>query len=157
MLPDAAIVAAAQALPRSVPQLVALPQFSGKGTRRRAALWQRAVDAGLALADDQLPSVRGPRTDAPPPPRAWADRDPAAAARLAAARAIVAELSEAHTVPAENLLQPDLLRRVCWTPPQPADAEHLAERLAAGGARPWQIGLLAPRLAEAFAAQGAVA
>jgi ribonuclease D len=157
VLPDAAIVAAAQALPRSVPQLVALPQFSGKGTRRRAALWQRAVDAGLALADDQLPSVRGPRTDAPPPPRAWADRDPAAAARLAAARAIVAELSEAHTVPAENLLQPDLLRRVCWTPPQPADAEHLAERLAAGGARPWQIGLLAPRLAEAFAAQGAVA
>lgn len=155
VLPDAAIVAAAQALPRSVPQLVALPAFSGKGTRRRAALWQRAIDTGLAVPDDQLPSSRGPRSDGPPPPRAWAERDPAAADRLAAARDVVAELSETHTVPAENLLQPDLLRRVCWSPPVPADAEHLAERLAAGGARPWQVGLLAGRLAEAFASQGA--
>jgi ribonuclease D len=157
VLPDAAIVAAAQALPRSVPQLVALPQFSGKGTRRRAALWQRAVDTGLALADDQLPNPRGPRSDAPPPPRAWPDRDPAAAARLTAARAVITELSQTHTVPVENLLQPDLLRRVCWSPPRPADAEHIAERLTAGGARPWQVGLLAGRLAEAFAAEGVVA
>ncbi|RMI04587.1 ribonuclease D, partial [Cellulomonas triticagri] len=89
--------------------------------------------------------------DGPPPPRAWADRDPAAADRLTAARAVVAELSATHHVPAENLLQPDLLRRVCWAPPSPADAEHLAERLTAGGARPWQVALMAPRLAEAFA------
>jgi ribonuclease D len=157
VLPDAAIVAAAQALPRSVPALVALPPFSGKGTRRRAALWQRAIDDALQLPDDQLPSSRGPRTDGPPPPRAWADRDPAANERLLAARAVVAELSETHQVPAENLLQPDLLRRVCWQPPVPADEPHLAERLAAGGARPWQIALIAPRLAEAFAAQGAPA
>lgn len=157
VLPDAAIVAAAQALPRSVPALVALPPFSGKGTRRRAALWQRAIDDALQLPDDQLPSSRGPRTDGPPPPRAWADRDPAANERLLAARAVVAELSATHQVPAENLLQPDLLRRVCWQPPAPADEPHLAERLAAGGARPWQIALIAPRLAEAFAAQGAPA
>ncbi|RMI13205.1 HRDC domain-containing protein, partial [Cellulomonas triticagri] len=76
VLPDAAIVAAAQALPRSVPQLVALPAFSGKGTRRRAALWQRAIDTGLQLPESELPSSRGPRSDGPPPPRAWADRDP---------------------------------------------------------------------------------
>lgn len=157
VLPDAAIVAAAQALPRSVPALVALPPFSGKGTRRRAALWQRAIDDALQLPDDQLPSSRGHRTDGPPPPRAWADRDPAANERLLAARAVVAELSATHQVPAENLLQPDLLRRVCWQPPVPADEPHLAERLAAGGARPWQIALIAPRLAEAFAAQGAPA
>lgn len=157
VLPDAAIVAAAQALPRSVPALVALPPFSGKGTRRRAALWQRAIDDALQLPEDQLPSSRGPRSDGPPPPRAWADRDPAANERLLAARAVVAELSETHHVPAENLLQPDLLRRVCWQPPVPADEPHLAERLAAGGARPWQIALIAPRLAEAFAAQGAPA
>ncbi len=35
VLPDAAIVAAAQALPRSVDALSALPAFSGKGARRR--------------------------------------------------------------------------------------------------------------------------
>ncbi|CAM5779645.1 HRDC domain-containing protein [Cellulomonas persica] len=151
VLPDAAIVAAAQALPRSVPQLTALPAFSGKGTRRRAVLWQSAIDRGLALADSELPSVRGPKSDAPPPPRAWADRDPAAAARLAAARDVVASLSTQHNVPVENILQPDLLRRLCWTPPDALDATTIAEHLAAGAARPWQVELVAGPLAAAFA------
>jgi ribonuclease D len=151
VLPDAAIVAAAQALPRSVPQLVALPSFSGKGTRRRAALWQHAIDEGLAVPESELPSVRGLRTDAPPPPRAWPDRDPAAAARLAAARHVIAELSAEARVPTENLLQPDLLRRLCWTPPS-LDAASIESFLRAGGAREWQVELATPRLVTAFAA-----
>ncbi|MDQ0427174.1 HRDC domain-containing protein [Cellulomonas iranensis] len=151
VLPDAAIVAAAQAMPRTVGQLTALPAFMGKGTRRRAALWQGAIDRATALPEAELPATRGPASDGPPPPRAWADRDPAAAARLAAARAVVAELSEQHTVPVENLLQPDLLRRLCWSPPAPLDAAAVAATLTAGGARAWQVELLADRLAAAFA------
>ncbi|MCR6494278.1 ribonuclease D [Cellulomonas sp. P24] len=149
VLPDHAIVAAAQALPRSVPALTDLPAFAGKGTRRRAVLWQQAIDRALALPETQLPSLRGPRSDAPPPPRAWADRDPAAAARLAAARAVIAELSEEHRVPAENLLQPDLLRRLCWTPPERWDEESISRALLAGGARPWQAELVGAALASA--------
>ena len=149
VLPDHAIVAAAQALPRSVPALTDLPAFAGKGTRRRAVLWQQAIDRALALPETQLPSLRGPRSDAPPPPRAWADRDPAAAARLAAARAVIAELSEEHHVPAENLLQPDLLRRLCWTPPERWDEESISRALLAGGARPWQAELVGTALASA--------
>src|SRR5919112_3722642 len=76
VLPDAAIVAAAQVLPRSVDALTSLPAFAGKGARRRITVWQAAIQRGLATAESDLPSVRGPRTDAPPPPRAWADRDP---------------------------------------------------------------------------------
>ena len=152
VLPDHAIVAAAQALPRSVPELTALPAFAGKGTRRRAALWQQAVDRGLATPDADLPSVRGPKSDAPPPPRAWAEKDPAAAARLVAAREVVTDLSTTHVVPAENLLQPDLLRRLCWTPPAVLDVEGISGFLQAGGARPWQIGLVAQPLADAFEA-----
>ncbi|MGV8965196.1 MAG: HRDC domain-containing protein [Cellulomonas sp.] len=151
VLPDYAIVAAAQALPRTVDQLTALAAFSGKGARRRAALWQQAIDRGLTLPDEELPSVRGPRTDAPPPPRAWGDRDPAAAARLALARGTVTELSVEHHIPIENLLQPDLLRRLCWSPPATLDTASIAEVLAAGGARPWQVALVSARLADAFA------
>lgn len=150
VLPDRAIVAAAEALPRTVAQLVEVPAFAGKGTRRRAAYWQRAVDEALALPASALPSVRGPRSDAPPPPRAWADRDPAAAARLLAARAVVTELSERLAVPVENLLQPDALRRLCWTPPDPADTESVAAFLRGRGARQWQVELLAEPLAAAF-------
>ncbi|MCC2314710.1 HRDC domain-containing protein [Cellulomonas xiejunii] len=151
VLPDAAIVAAAQALPRTVGQLVALPPFAGKGTRRRAALWQSAIDRAVALPDDELPSARGPATDGPPPARVWADRDPAAARRLAAARALVADLSREHTVPVENLVQPDLLRRLCWSPPRPADEAGIAAAMTAGGARAWQVELLAGRLATELA------
>ncbi|MBD5787650.1 ribonuclease D [Cellulosimicrobium terreum] len=151
VLPDRAIVAAAEALPRTAGQLVELAPFAGKGTRRRAAYWQRAIDEALALPASALPSVRGPRTDAPPPPRAWADRDPAAAARLDAARAVVQDESDRHGTPLENLLQPDALRRLCWTPPVPADAEGVAAFLRGRGARPWQVDLLAERLAAAFA------
>jgi ribonuclease D len=70
--------------------------------------------------------------------------DPAAAARMAAARAALAELSERLAVPVENLMTPDLVRRVLWRPPAAAE---LPAELAAGGARPWQIELVAPVLA----------
>ncbi|WP_166848259.1 ribonuclease D [Isoptericola sp. BMS4] len=148
VLNDKAIVAAARAMPRTAGQLVALPEFAGKATRRRAAVWQRAIDEALALPEDRLPSLRGPRTDGPPQPRTWADRDPVAARRLTAAREIVAALSEELAVPVENLLQPDALRRLCWTPPEPADAVAVAEFLRGRGAREWQIELLAARLAD---------
>ncbi|WP_225754417.1 HRDC domain-containing protein [Actinotalea sp. Marseille-Q4924] len=151
VLPDAAIVAAAAALPTSLEQLVALRPFSGKATRRKAEQWFSAVQRALGLPDAALPSVRGPRGDGPPPPRSWADRDPAAAARLTAAREVITGLAEEHAVPVENLLQPDLLRRVCWSPPHPTDAASVHEALLTGGARPWQADLVAAPLAAAFA------
>lgn len=63
----------------------------------------------------------------------------------------MSQLSEELTVPAENLLQPDALRRVCWTPPARSGPEEIAEFLRARQAREWQIELVAERLARAFA------
>ena len=60
----------------------------------------------------------------------------------------MAEVGETWTVPTENLLQPDLLRRLCWEPPADGD---VASALVAGGARPWQIALLTPALEQALA------
>jgi len=65
---------------------------------------------------------------------------------------IALALGERLRVPVENLLQPDLLRRLCWTPPTPVTAATVAEFLAAGGARAWQIDLTAEPLAAALAA-----
>lgn len=152
VLPDRAIVAAAQAMPRSVPALVALPAFSGKGTQRRAVLWQSAIDRALALPANELPSLNAPRTDAPPSPRVWAERDPLAAARLEAARAVVGQAATDHHIPVENLLQPDALRRLCWSPPAIIDEASVTELLRSRGAREWQVDLLAGDLATALAA-----
>jgi ribonuclease D len=62
----------------------------------------------------------------------------------------MAALSVDHSVPVENLLQPDLLRRLCWSPPADLDEASIGAALAAGGARPWQVDLVSPVLAKAF-------
>ena len=57
-------------------------------------------------------------------------------------------------MPAENLLTPDHLRRLLWTPPATRDPEALAEavdaQLAGYGARAWQRGLTVPLLVKAI-------
>ena len=61
-------------------------------------------------------------------------------------------LAESSSLPVENLLSPDALRRLSWDPPRPADPESVALALAGYGARPWQIGLTAAPVAAALTA-----
>jgi ribonuclease D len=150
ILPDAGIVEAARSMPRSVEQLLTIPQFAGRATRRRAAVWQAAVGRALSLPESALPGRRAPARDALPPPRAWQDRDPDAAGRLERIKACVRAVAEAHDLPQENLLAPDTQRRLAWAPP-PADLDAVADFLRACGARPWQVELCAAPLAAALA------
>ena len=85
ILPDSAIIAAATAKPATIGALTGLPIFSGRMQRRNAELWLSAITRALALPADELPVTR-PVGDGPPAPAKWASRDPAAAARLQAAR-----------------------------------------------------------------------
>ena len=149
ILPDSAIVAAAAAKPTTIGALTALPIFSGRMQRRNADLWMSPISRALALPADDLPVVRPPG-DGPPAPAKWASRDPAAAARLQAARAGLAELSERVGTPVENLVSPDAARRVLWSPPEDAGVGAVAAALADRGARPWQIELTAPVLRAAL-------
>jgi ribonuclease D len=149
VLPDAAIVAAATDIPSSIDELIAIKEFSGKGQQRRSRTWWAAIESARALPDADLPEV-SPPSDGPPPPRTWPDRNPGAAARLHQARAQLTEISERLSVPLENLISPDLVRRVCWDPPA-ADEVAVMEILARAGARPWQVELAAPVLVAALA------
>ncbi|MFC8104421.1 HRDC domain-containing protein [Streptomyces sp. NPDC057363] len=148
VLGDAAIVEAALALPVNAHALAALNGF-GRVNRRQVEQWQVAVDRARGLSESQLPQPGQPVTG-PPPPRAWADKDPAAAARLTAARAAVTALAERLNMPQENLIAPDTVRRVCWEPPAPVDAESVAAALAGHGARPWQVEQVTPVLVTAL-------
>ncbi|MFP5020470.1 HRDC domain-containing protein [Pseudonocardia phyllosphaerae] len=142
VLPDAAIVDAAVKNPESPQVLAGLPVYRGRSQRRLARYWFDALRRAADLPDSDLPRGSAP-VDGPPPVSRWADRDPDAAARLSAARSALASVSESHDVPVENLLQPDLLRRLCWAPPADGDVRGA---LGTGGARPWQVELLAPLL-----------
>ncbi|MBA2464393.1 MAG: ribonuclease D [Nocardioidaceae bacterium] len=151
IIPDSAIVEAANALPRDKPSLLGLKGFNGRGAARYSTQWVAALHKARTLPEEDLPPV-GARYDGPPPPRTWADRDPIAAARLTLARAGLKELAEELNLPVENLITPDYVRRLLWEPPidpcdggvgDPGDglADLVGDRLAGFGARPWQVEL----------------
>jgi ribonuclease D len=150
VLPDTAMVSAVQADPSSEAALLELPVFRGRANRKLVGTWFGALVRGRELPENELPPQSRPG-DGPPAVNRWGDRDPAAAARLQTARAGLAQLSEKWSVPVENLLSPDLVRRLMWTPPEPRDAATVTAALRAGGAREWQVELTVPVLTEALA------
>ncbi|GAA2315690.1 ribonuclease D [Nonomuraea roseoviolacea subsp. roseoviolacea] len=150
VLPDSAIVAAALDVPRTKKALTEIAPFTGRSARRYMSEWLSAVSRARALPDTQLPQPSTPG-DGPPPANRWPDRDPAAAKRLAAARAVVAALADEHRMPTENLLQPDAVRRLTWEPPKRITEESVAERLRELGVREWQLSLTARPLARSLA------
>jgi ribonuclease D len=152
LVPDSALIAAASAMPTSTAALRATPAFLGGCARRYADRRLAAWDGARTLRDTELPALTV-RSDAPPAPRVWVDRDPVAAARLVTARETVNEFAEQRQVPVENLLTPDYLRRVLWKPPEVERAEMesaVAAELERLGARPWQVEITAPMLAAAI-------
>jgi ribonuclease D len=71
--------------------------------------------------------------------------------RLDAARTALAALSERVDVPTENLVSPDLVRRLCWDWVAAADPAAAIEAfLHDAGARQWQCDLVVPVLAAAL-------
>lgn len=107
----------------------------------------------LATARDSREPLEAPESNSgPPPPSRWSRRKPEAAARLEAARAALSTVSERVNVPTENLLTPELVRRLCWDwkPPSAEITTVIEEFLAEGGARPWQRELTVPVLGAAL-------
>jgi ribonuclease D len=151
ILPDTAIVAAAQADPKTIDELTKLAVFSGPKQRRSAKVW---LDALRVARESPEPPTSSEPTNGPPPPVRWSKRKPEAAARLEAARAGLNALSDRVHVPTENLLSPDLVRRLCWdwrdeTAPD-AVAAAVEDFLRDGNARPWQRELTVPVLTAAL-------
>ncbi len=148
ILPDSAIVAAAQADPKTAEDLTKLPIFGGHKQRRSAHVWVAALEAARTSPDP--PDTAEPQ-NGPPPAVRWAKRKPEAAARLDAARAALSELSARVNVPTENLVSPELVRRLCWDWQDNGDPEGGVDAfLRDAGARQWQRSLVVPVLAGAL-------
>ncbi|MCV7399307.1 ribonuclease D [Mycobacterium fragae] len=148
ILPDSAIIDAAVADPKTVDDLIALPIFGGRRQRQNASIWlsalQTARENPVAAEDAEAPN-------GPPLPARWYKRRPEAAARLNAARTALGELSQRVSVPVENLVSPELVRRLCWDwEPTENPTTAVDQFLAAGQARRWQRELVVPVLAAAL-------
>ncbi|GAB3225803.1 ribonuclease D [Glycomyces halotolerans] len=149
VLPDAAIVEAATNDPTDFAELMSLPGFRRRGGRSNARLWLSALAEARKLQGSELPSTTPPH-EGPPATHRWADRDPDAAARLAAAREVVSEVAGEHNLPTENLITPAIVRGLAWEPPKKIGEKQVRAHLLEAGARPWQVALLAEGLAKAL-------
>ncbi len=150
ILPDSAIINAATVNPDSVEKLTALPVFGGPKQRRSAQMWLEALARARVTTD--LPST-SEASNGPPPASRWARRKPEAAARLEAARSGLTELAQRISVPAENVLSPDTVRRLCWDWEGADDiAAAVDVFLRECNARQWQRELAVPVLTEALSA-----
>jgi ribonuclease D len=149
LVPDLALSAAARVLPKTQNELAALKEFTGRASRSQLPRWWAAIEAGMVSTD--LPRLRAESTgDSVPPPRVWAEKDPVADRRFKAARVALHEVSENLSIPVENLLLPETLRRLAWTPPAPLTIEALESELSDAGTRRWQIEATLTEIFDAF-------
>jgi ribonuclease D len=149
ILPDRAISALAARPTPDRAALRAVDGFRRRNAKRYEDDWLAALERARALSKAELPPLHVP-TDGPPPPRSWEHRHPEAYGRYLALRAVTNELAERHNLPAENLLTPDLWRRLAWQPPDPLTRRDVDEFLVRLGARQWQRDLVVDPLTMAL-------
>lgn len=144
LLPDAGIIDIAkleQADARSIARLASLRNRSHKAL---ADHWAEVVKLANELPTSALPTAQ-PKTNGMPPPKAWADRAPDAAARWDVVRPALNSLAEEVGIAPEVLISPEAVKRLCWEPGGAFEStERLDAFLAGYSVRPWQRELCVP-------------
>ena len=89
-----------------------------------------------------------------PPIKIWRDKFPEKFAPYTHARKAIENLSALHSIPVENLISPEFVRRITWSPPAQStvvrDEEAVRSALLTLGARAWQVDLVASAIADAL-------
>ena len=147
ILSDSHIVTLASSGLTKESELKTLSFMHLRNVKRNASTWVAAAIRAHSLPDNELPPLKLPVTG-PPAPRNWEARNPQAWRRLEYARAQLSHLAEKLGLPVENLMTPDVIRRVLWTPPE--DVAGLQQMLVDHNARPWQIEIVGPVLETAI-------
>jgi ribonuclease D len=116
-------------------------------------VWLESIADAVALPEDKWPQMRT-NADTLPPIKLWRDKFPEKFAPLSHARAAIEVIATDNNIPVENLMTPEHVRRVCWSPPagstETLSTSAVVEALQKLGARQWQIDLVAPALALAL-------
>jgi ribonuclease D len=146
LIPDSSIVNVTKETPKTKPQLVGNRSFVGRASRSYLDTWWKAIEDGTNSRD--LPALKVAAVGIPNH-RIWPTRFPEADRRLKLVRPLIAELSELHGIPVENVLTPDFLRNLCFEPPA-FELTAIKNALAALGARQWQVELTAQPILDGF-------
>ena len=154
VLGDEAIVELATKRPDN---LEAVAKVIGRRTRLEAPpfnRWLSVLTTALNTPIDAQPEFRVPSASLPPI-KIWKEKNPLGYARLTHARLQLATLSQTLQIPVENLITPELVKRICWQNPPTEISKYegfVKGELEKMGARPWQIeqvsSIIAPCLSE---------
>jgi ribonuclease D len=159
LLNDSVIVEIAKHKPQNREELLLLPLVKQR-VKHEVQIshipdWLSALYRVYKSLDSTWPEMRA-RGDALPAPRIWREKFPIANAQLMHARIYLAEISTEYSIPVENLITPEIIKRLLFNEGREqvfADtAKSRAEiesALAGLGARKWQIELVTPALARA--------
>ena len=143
ILSDSHIVTLASSGLTKESELKSLSFMHLRNVKRHSGKWITAALKAHSLPENELPALKLP-VSGPPAPRNWEVRNPQAWRRLEFARAQLSAIAEKLSLPIENLMTPDTIRRILWTPPD--SVEYLKSALGELNARPWQIEIVAPVL-----------
>ncbi len=143
LVPDRSVVALVKSKVSSRSELASFSAFNGRASRTYLDTWWEAYSKGLNARE--LPPLKLPHTGIPNH-RNWPNRFPEADLRLQALKPVMADLALELEVPPENILQPDLMRRVAWAP-----ENDIAAQLTELGARKWQVEAVAEKFTAAIA------
>lgn len=154
VLNDALIVEVAIAKPNTLEDFQKIPIISNRlrseEQKRFIPDWFGAVERAQHLLESELPESKS-FTDAMPPVKVWRDKFPLAFARLSHARFAVANLGIELAIPTENLISPEIIRRIAWLSQSDTaligDSARISERMVNFGARIWQAELTAELVA----------
>ena len=115
--------------------------------------WLSATEAALNTPEDQWPPMKS-GADTLPPLKLWRERFADKYAPLTHARFAVETAAHELSIPAENLISPEIIRRICWAPPadslQNLNVDAVCEAMLNLGARQWQVEVVAPLVAAAL-------
>jgi ribonuclease D len=146
LIPDASIVAAVKAKPKTRSELSSLRNFTGRASRTYIDIWWDSYYKGLTT--EKLVDLRAKQTGIPNH-RNWPTKFPEANVRLQWSKKLLAQLSIDMNIPQENIISPESVRTLCFTPPE-LNMKSIEEALVLLKARAWQIAAVTNLLIEAF-------
>ena len=161
LLSDAVIIELARKKPETYEELLELQivreKIRHEHQKSELKTWWKILSGGYEMDQSHWPEMRA-RGDGMPPPKIWRDKFPIAYIHYQHARLLLGAVSDALKIPLENLISPELVRRVTFNEGKeqiykdPSDRKSFVEAtLTAGSARPWQIRLSVEPLANALA------
>jgi ribonuclease D len=159
LLNDAVIIELARNKPKKREEFLDLPIVK---MRIRSEIqisfidrWLSVLNEAYDISEENWPEMRA-RGDSLPAPRIWREKFPIANAQLQHVRRNLTEISEKYSIPQENLLSPEILKRVIFNSGKEevmsyseSQVSEIRSRLRELGARNWQVDIVADAVARA--------